>query len=324
VHGVCVDALRDDGSPSYQAMKPFKAVRLVFFHDPRWYIYAQQLLDQGIEVYAVLARESFPSLELIEIAGFCWNISKNITPTAWVIGNEMDAWALSKPSRSSWSMEPDEYYDFWRACLTGLDRTVSKVLVGGFVSGLPEVATQYLSAITESDGYDVHPYAKDASEAEKLLELYRAYLGTIRPFYVLEWNRKPGEIQDYVRMLERLEVKAASFFSWHPVDISSLRDQYGNPTESYQELVEAIGQLKPPEEPVAANWDGVGEGVRNYMESKGDTPLTIEEYQYSKTKTQTLGYQWSVTWGTKGFYIASNKSGSWQIAGPFPVPMGNL
>jgi hypothetical protein len=60
---------------------------------------------------------------------------------------------------------------------------------------------------------------------------------------------------------------------------------------------------------MAAN---VGQGVLAQMQANDDHPLTDEQFHKNKD-----GSTWSLTYGTKGMYLASNVTGAWEVAGPF-------
>lgn len=58
----------------------------------------------------------------------------------------------------------------------------------------------------------------------------------------------------------------------------------------------------------------VGAGIKAKMDEAGDSPLSNEWVESTAN-----GGQVAKAWGSKGIYVASQDSGNWIAAGPFPL-----
>lgn len=176
--GICVDALNPAGCPTADELRAAGAdgVRLVAFADYRFVGYANELDDAGLTVAVVIARESCAD---DDFGGWASYYAERVWPTYWVLGNEMDAYLLPAESPSSWTMRPAEYGAFWRVTAGAIRarQASASLIVGGLVSGQPWWASGVKPLLVPApDGWDIHPYGKDASETAALLHLYQEAL----------------------------------------------------------------------------------------------------------------------------------------------------
>jgi hypothetical protein len=243
LQGVCCDALNPAGAPPVDQLGAMEIVRLVAFDSGVFYAYHHELQAAGLKTAVVIAQETFGSFGLLEET--VKRIARRCTPTYWIVGNEMDAGALSEESHASMTQSVDQYVTYFGAVSRAV-RSVqpfAHLVVGGSVSGQPDVWVEYIESLERSgyqlSGADIHPYAKGASEAATLLQAYRALRPQLAQF-VLEWNREASEMLDYVRMLDEERVTAAAFFAWHTVDVPGLMDPSGQPTARYRAYLAAL------------------------------------------------------------------------------------
>ena len=188
-------------------------VRIVAFDDERFFTYAHALLEAGLEVAIVIARESCAD---DDFGGWASFYAQRIRATAWIPGNEEDAYLLAAPSPPSWKMTPAEYAAFWDACAYAI-RAVqpdAHVVVGGLVSGQPSYLDELLPLLDPVPyAVDIHPYGRDAAGADDLFAMYRSVAlpeaqarfasyravldahGAAGRLYCLEWNRPPRKSQ---------------------------------------------------------------------------------------------------------------------------------
>jgi len=85
-------------------------------------------------------------------------------------------------------------------------------IAAGLVSGQPDYwqAIQAAGGLPGFSGFDVHPYAKTASETHQLLSAYAAITPDL-PVWVTEWNRPAAEVPAFAAMLKRDTVGHAWF-----------------------------------------------------------------------------------------------------------------
>lgn len=241
--GVCIDVNHSAGTPTPSLLAPFHWARQVAFPNPTVANACRAIQTQGHELALVIAAESFPggnpstAVMGAHAAGY--------RPELWIIGNEMDAGALSAESVSSWTLDPARYAEVWRLCALEIlpVQPQAKLIIGGFVAGQPALLGDYLTAVRAVGGtpfgYDVHPYGKGTVEAQQLLAGYRSVAPDLAS-YVLEWNVPDAEIASYQAMLDTT-VAASCYFCWSDgmVDGFGLLDASGNPHPGYDALVEA-------------------------------------------------------------------------------------
>lgn len=215
--GVCADSQHDAGraDPGLLLELGMGFVRLVAFKNQAFLDYYTALRRYGIQVAAVLGRESFseqPDYEAEARDYATWLAAD--PPAWWVCGNEMDAYVLAEPSPSSWSMEPAVYSYVAHQMIAGIRSVLpdARICVGGLVSGQADWLHWGVTLGGQFDAIDVHPYGKDADEARALLHAYRnAYE---LPLLVLEWHRPAEEIVSFLAMLRR-ETRGSCWFAFH-------------------------------------------------------------------------------------------------------------
>ena len=227
-----VDPLNQLGRPSPSVLKEmgFSWVRMVARPGAEWY--ASQCIQSGLNIILLLARESFNSIPIPEqVASY----ARYFPATIWQIGNEMD-----QQGESSWSMTQDDYRGLVYSCVNSIHSVNpdAKIISGGLASGNPSWWTLDDLPI---DGIAVHPYAKSAQEASVLLDQYRQV--SSKPIYVTEWYRPPSEIQDFLEMLDGVELSCYFCYSDAMVMGFGLLDTNGNPKPEYWALREAMRQM---------------------------------------------------------------------------------
>jgi hypothetical protein len=320
--GVVVDPLNVHGRPDPDRLTAYEWVRVTAFDSDILYTYCQRLHEYGIKYAAVVVRETFgawpPSREVME------RIARRMSPTLWVIGNEFDAGVLPEESPSSWVQTPEEFEAMYGLVCRAIHHVSprARCVLGGSVSGQPGVWLKYVEAVERSglpiDGYDVHPYNKTAEEARDLLAQYQK-LRPALPLYVFEWWRPWHEVAEFHAMLDET-AKAHTWFCYSDGMVTGMGLYYRSfvPSPEGQAMERLIAARPPEGETTMAD---VGAGVLARMAEHDDHPLTEEVYAFgTQAEVDAHGYQWSQTWGTRGLYIASNHSGQWEVAGPFPAP----
>lgn len=326
LQGYAGDYKRPNGSPDPSIMKSEAAQvwRGVIESTEGCADYVDWLTSEGIVTVGVIDKDS--------IAGRPWaeairSVVAMVECDYYVIGNEADAGALGVPSPYSWDMLPAAYAELY---VTGWNeisrlRPRAKIVMTGLVSGQSWLGSVYVRECLRHSvpvGYvDIHPWSKNEEVAERLLYDYMEALPVGTRLCVLEWNRPAVQIPGYVRMLDRIDVEVATYFARQPTDVNGLTLDDGSYTPEYHALIDAYLARTVPEPPkeevkVASPTDNVGDGVLAAMAAVGDHPLTDEVYQLTEEERKAKGYQWSLTYGSQGRYISSNKSGGWETFGP--------
>ena len=191
MHGVNVDP-RHSGlatpDPNELIGLGFDAVRLVSV--PASQAWHDQALYVGLRTLLIVTEES---------QGY-------IMPdgTWYQLGNEPDV------AEHGDSLTPDEYVARWRL----YEQTYPWLtwVAGGLASGNPSWWQEVGPQLEGCSACCVHPYAKNASEAEALLQSYKV----VRPdlgLWVTEGNRPVDEVVPFARML-KLECERAWWFCW--------------------------------------------------------------------------------------------------------------
>lgn len=244
MRGVVLDALNARGRPTPRRLANLgvSGARLVAFDDPRVYSYVAELVQCRFGVAVVLARESFST---DDYASESADYAAKVIPALWILGNEEDAGLLDAESPSSWSMEPDEYAEFFRRAANGIlaVQPLAKLVLGGFVAGQPQSLADYLAAIRRVyggpiEGYDVHPYTKDAITARALLRSYKENAEPGMKAFVMEWNRPAREVPAYVRMLNA-HTAGWCWFAWDYAEFGLFTPSGGQRT-AYGALKKAL------------------------------------------------------------------------------------
>lgn len=219
------DPLNPAGRPAPDQIRAmgFRGVRWVYRNSPTCLNFFNGCEREGLLTLLVVARESlgphtwqdFPITE----------ITNQYQPWAFQIGNEPDA--IYNPGNkdnsvahrqslapSSWVMDPDEYHEFHSryALHFRTHDPDAMVATAGMCSGIPS----WFFEVAHGDRLDynrlgVHPYSKDAREAETLLEDYAGDGGY--PL-ISEWNRPASQIGTYVSMLNRHDSWDSAWFCW--------------------------------------------------------------------------------------------------------------
>jgi len=148
---------------------------------------------------------------------------------AYQIGNEPD-----QRGESSWDMSTNQYdrlVEDYRGAHPGV------MLIGaGLASGQPEWWSRLDSRTYRYlDGLAVHPYAKDFTDARRLLQQYKQITPNL-PLWITEWWRPAREIPPFLAML-RQEVSGLIFWfcaTDNMVDPMGMIDAYGGHKPEYR------------------------------------------------------------------------------------------
>lgn len=253
-----VDPMNPAGRPSPSQVKSagFAGMRFVYRNHPDCYNYWRGCEEVGLKTLLVVARESLGPHTWQEFTP--QEITNQYRPWAYQLGNEPDAHynpgnaSNSVETRqagapSSWVMSPGDYRNFHAkfAEHIRLADPDAMIVTAGLCSGIPS----WFFTLAHGNEFDcnrigVHPYGKDAREAEALLLEYAA--GGGYPL-VSEWNRPPEQISSYIQMLERHDAWDAAWFCGS----SQMVEGYGlvdgdSLTAAGTAMLTALGTLPTP------------------------------------------------------------------------------
>jgi hypothetical protein len=286
LHGACLPT--DPWQmPVAAELAPFRVVRLVASATPEFSAAVRDYQSHGLVVAVVMDHDTLGD----DPVGWTWacdDLVRRCRPDLLVLGNEMDNLA---PSVTSWTMPPAKYAQLWSVCEPALRNRwpEARLCIGGQVSGLPERALEYVTAVARAGGHpdsiDVHPYAKGPADAGALLAMYREALPQLQ-LEVLEWTQEPDDIPAFVRALERVGAELACYFAWHSVVeprpegdyvVLGLHDLEGRPTDRYQRYVQALSGPVIPKE--GTNMPDAPEfvlGFQAYAEAHPEVGVPVE------------------------------------------------
>lgn len=193
---LCIDPRWPGGTPTPEVETGFDGFRFVVFPDS--FDTVAGYLNRGYCVQLVLAKESgaveqYADWFKTDDTGLDRWFRERVT---WVVGNEVDA---PEGSPSSWTMNPEEYWQLWNR---------SKVLNGKrYVSGQSsgDVGRSFWYAQADMDGICVHPYGKTPEAAVVLLQTYAD------EFQSPVWAGEFHEVDGYTREDYFKEFEAAAF-----------------------------------------------------------------------------------------------------------------
>jgi len=210
-----VDPLNPDNAPAIAELLSGRVrwVRLVSRNDAVLLAYVEACMAADIMVLAIITEQS---------AGF-W-----CPADAYQIGNEPDMGPVDAPYvPGSDQMGAAAYVGYWRLYFNTLrDQGVMQPIIGaGLGSGQTNYwqAVQLAGGLVGAAGFAVHPYAKTAAQAKRLLMAYQ-YITPNLPLWVTEWNRSAAEIPLFAQMLRQYSVMSA-WFCWSP-SVAASRNIY--------------------------------------------------------------------------------------------------
>lgn len=210
--GINVDPLNPNNAPSPDQVKAagFTWVRLV--SRPGVEQYVSDMQSSGIMVLAICTAQS---------NGYVWG-----GPDIWQFGNEPDVLGTAD------TMAPNVYqqqFVFYQQTYPNL------IWIG---AGLGNGQTNYWQSVQSAGGligaagFDVHPYAKNASQARNLLAAYQRITPNL-PMWVTEFNRPTTEIAGFAQML-RQNTCMHAWYAWGGQD-----DPQFNSTDTQRRILAA-------------------------------------------------------------------------------------